>query len=112
MGYVTVNELSSAGCTGTYEQYEVFIDDCTDIGENQLDRQFSMYPNPATDNVNIRSESKLQTVSVYNLSGEMVMEIVVEDFGYKLKTSALKPGIYLLRLKAENGTVSKRLVIE
>ena len=111
-GTVAVTEESVAGCTGASETFEVFIDDCTAIGENGLDQQLSVYPNPATDKVNIESKSKLISITIFTLSGEMMNEIDVGDFNYKLNTSEFKPGIYLLRLKTDKGSVSKRLVIE
>jgi len=111
-GTVTVTEESGAGCTGASETFEVFIDDCTAIGENGLEQQLSVYPNPATDKVNIESKSKLISITIFTLSGEMMNEITVNDFNYKLNTSEFKSGIYLLRLKTDKGSVSKRLVIE
>jgi hypothetical protein len=87
--------------------------------ENDLNNAISVYPNPASDNLNLKwnaSGTKYFDIHLYNSIGEEVMRSekmktnsVTEN---KIDISSLPNGIYLLVI--ENGTdrVTKKIVVE
>ena len=81
------------------------------INENET-INVAMYPNPTRDVVTILANDPLLTVSIYNILGQ---QIVKKDLNrtsqYTLHTSDLTSGVYVVRIKTENGMASKRLII-
>jgi hypothetical protein len=110
-GSLSVTEETSNGCVGSSEEFDVLIDECTGIDEN-LANAIQVHPNPAKDFVNIQTGVELLSVSVYTLTGELVVNEISSGFSYKLNTSGLVAGLYLLKINTQNGMVSKRLIIE
>ena len=65
------------------------------------DSSFDFYPNPVKNKLNITSKSDLRNISVYNLSGQLVMNSKFPS--KKLDTSSLSAGIYMVKVELENG---------
>jgi len=111
-GTVLVNEETIDGCSGDSEEFIVLIDDCTGIGENDLTNQVSIHPNPAKEFVTISSKNEISSVAVYSMTGGLVENINVQKRELHLHTSNYKGGIYFIRIISENGTDTKRLIIQ
>ncbi|MEH6406133.1 MAG: malectin domain-containing carbohydrate-binding protein, partial [Leeuwenhoekiella sp.] len=79
----------------------------------------SMYPNPASKQVNIHlsnSSSKLKKVNLYDLNGSLIRSYnaksIQADDGYQFRVDYLQEGVYIVNLIFENGYFKhKRLVI-
>ncbi len=89
----------------------------TEVPEN-----FSLhqnYPNPFNPTTNIKFEipqSDFINLSVYDLNGRLVEEIVNENFSagtYEVKFSAknLSSGIYFYRLKSSNSVLTNKMIL-
>lgn len=111
-GTILVNEETADGCAGDSEEFLVLIDDCTSIGENDLNNQVSLHPNPAKDYVTISCENEIQSVSVYSMTGELVENIKVQNREHSLVTTHYKGGIYFVRINSEKGSLTKRLIVQ
>lgn len=61
----------------------------------------SVYPNPASDIVHIRSAKAIDSATVYNTSGQAVLETRSAD---EVDVSMLAAGMYMLRLTDVDGT--------
>lgn len=68
----------------------------------------SVYPNPTTDFVNIKSEKKVKIITVYSLDGRKLNE--TRDS--KIDISAYPSGTYLLDIVLEGGLQFKHKVIK
>jgi len=78
-------------------------------GENVI----SLYPNPATDLVNVTSTQKMNRLTVINYVGQVVYnEDVHGSTRVELNTGSFKTGVYLVKIETENGVVNKRVVIK
>jgi uncharacterized repeat protein (TIGR02543 family) len=72
---------------------------------NRLD--FKIYPNPAASTLNIEASFTIDTISIFNLLGQ----IVLESNSRSTDISNLKSGMYLIKVKSERGSVAtKRFV--
>jgi len=80
--------------------------------ENQPDRAFQIYPNPASDIVNISSNFIIKYLSVYNHSGHMVCAETINNRACQYNVSRFSPGLYFFRIETTEGVKSKRIVIE
>ena len=86
----------------------------TGVIEHSLSDNISLYPNPSTGDVFISSSVNSMDVKVYNAIGEAVVtkKINVPSSGEaKINLSNNPDGIYLFQMKTEEGTVTKRVVI-
>ena len=81
------------------------------INEQRVDL-ISVYPNPATDLINIKSSSLIGSIIIYNQTGQIVATEKANDKHSQLNLSQYNPGIYLLRIETEKGVVSKRIIVE
>lgn len=77
----------------------------TGIDNPKAESSFSIYPNPATNWLNVESKSNQQVeVSVYNTIGQVVFQsknIVAE--GSKINTGSWSKGIYVIKFKTVEG---------
>ncbi len=101
---------------GTYD-LEITIDDINYVGQasatfliqlisaintNHLSNGISIYPMPADQVMNIRSDTgKIAQIEIYNLSGQIILN---EPFNKQIDTGQIRPGHYIIRLIAPSGT--------
>jgi len=71
--------------------------------------QIAVYPNPATDILNIRYKGKLSGISVYDLSGKRT---VINTDGDAADVSSLQAGVYMLVVETDNGKFSEKIIIK
>lgn len=95
------------------------ITDVVGIDENEALAAFTMFPNPANDNVNINftpSEAGYTTIEVVNTLGQVMMTKdlgnIGNEFTYNLNVSNFENGLYLVNIKVGNEIVSKRLSVQ
>jgi hypothetical protein len=70
---------------------------------------FKIYPNPATDILNIESENELKSVEIYSIQGQKVLSSVSKE----VTISNLASGIYLVQFTdTENITATQKLIIK
>lgn len=72
---------------------------------------FKVYPNPASDYINIESKSvKVSSVDMYNVLGAKVLSSeLTED---RVNVSSLVKGVYFMKINAEDGSLTKKVVID
>lgn len=77
---------------------------------NDLNRdEIIVYPNPAREMINIKTDSDIENLQLYNSLGQLVI-----DQNTKTKTidiSQLQNGVYILKIKSENRTVTERILV-
>jgi len=66
-----------------------------------------IYPNPATEVINISSANEIQNVSIFNYVGQKVFS----GNGNQINSSNLEAGIYLIRIETINGTETQKITI-
>lgn len=67
---------------------------------------FSLYPNPARNQVMITNKTGLQMkrLTVYNILGQVIYEAQAENaYGHRINTTNCTPGVYLLKIETESG---------
>lgn len=109
-GSVFVTETAASTCIGYSDYYEVTIDDCPGIDESISDNGLSLYPNPATSNIELVFSDKAgqaYTIIVYNNAGQAITEMSGVTFGEKqnvnIDVSSYRSGIYIINLVTESG---------
>lgn len=67
-----------------------------------------IYPNPATDFVNIQSKFQINLIEIYSLSGQKILSAISD----KLNISHLNKGIYLVKIHFPNGKTETQKLIK
>jgi hypothetical protein len=68
------------------------------------------YPNPVQDNYNIQSAELINNVNIYNMLGQNVFNVLVNDMNATLDLSRLEAGLYIANIATEKGNKVIRLV--
>jgi len=105
----------------------VFVDNnCNDGGvvDNPvdgpaLDFDFSVYPNPATEFIDIKlsGSDQLTGFYIYDITGKLILQKRVENESLnvssttRIDVSSLRPGIYLIKLADIQRELYKRLIV-
>ena len=90
----------------------------TGIRETTLNSDFSLYPNPATDKLNVvLSNKKAENVSVkiFNNLGQLVKTATLgnaTDINNQIELAGLSSGIYIVKTTVGNASSSKKLIKE
>ena len=80
--------------------------------EDILFNSTQIFPNPATDVVNIKSDFTIESVTVYNYAGQAVVSEAVNNKIYQVNTSEYQAGIYFFQIDTKEGRISKRVIIK
>ena len=104
---------SPVNATGTH----AFIIDNLTVSEllaaTQFDDSaFSLFPNPATNVINIESKNYAITkVSLTDLNGRIVKQSVVDNLSnFKINISDLSSGVYMMNITSKEGSVIKKVI--
>ncbi|MGY5354930.1 T9SS type A sorting domain-containing protein [Wenyingzhuangia sp. IMCC45467] len=86
----------------------IFDNNETLSSENIEDADFSLYPNPVSDVLNITGNSTITAIEVYNITGQKVLTSASKN---QINVSQLSLGVYVLKLQNENNQVlSKKFI--
>ncbi len=87
------------------------VDPATLGTEEFVANDFLIYPNPASEFINIKSLEGAN-IEIYNIVGKMVKSEVSQSNDHAMNVSNLNSGIYLLKLTSEDKSATKKLIIE
>jgi PKD repeat protein len=82
------------------------------IKDNELSFNTQIYPNPASNVVNVKSDLQISNVKVYNNTGQIVSNKQVNSKFFQLNTSQYETGIYFFQIETNEGVISKRIIIQ
>ena len=73
-----------------------------DIGDHDQ-ASFRIYPNPAVNHVTFEAESRIQRVSIFDITGKQVLSVPADNLKAEVDVHMLQSGIYLVRIDTEKG---------
>ena len=80
------------------------------ISENINDKMVNIYPNPATNQITIDSNEKIETIAIMDAMGKTVKTIISTN--NTIDVSNLTKGIYFLQIQTDKGLASKKFIKE
>jgi hypothetical protein len=86
----------------TYYWDDVYFVDPTGIYNREV-KTISVFPNPATDVLNIANAQDLETISIYSVTGQLVF--TSQEQPEKISLENYQSGMYLIRGKSIDGSV-------
>jgi hypothetical protein len=85
------------------------------VNENTFDKNISLYPNPNNGSffINTNSTENPTEIIIYDIQGRQVYNKTYAPFSknIKINLNAKTPGIYIVKIKSENETLLKKIVI-
>lgn len=103
-----IGVLGAFGYTSVYSKDPLVAYIGTEEVENEV--TFSVYPNPATDQVTITTD-KADNIIIYNTLGVKVLETVTPATTETIDISALSQGVYFVEVRKGSATRTQKLVI-
>lgn len=82
----------------------------TSINENEV--HFSLYPNPASGKVTIRSANYMDKLELLDTKGSIIRQIQNAGKDYILNVEGIPSGIYLVKVISENGVNTLKLSVK
>ena len=113
-------DSSAAGMMGINAQSEFFTittagsnnefagNEVLSVGDNVI-TELSLYPNPATDKVNVVSNNPIDTIEVYDVLGKQVKLLKNTN---EINVSDLKSGIYLFKIYIGDLVSTRKIVVK
>ncbi len=83
--------------------------------QEQQTSKVDIYPNPAKDNITIRSSIAIKTIDVYSILGKKVKQYQFDSniTEQSLDLSSLQSGMYMIRFETNNGSIlTKKLALK
>ncbi|NCT19280.1 MAG: T9SS type A sorting domain-containing protein, partial [Flavobacteriia bacterium] len=71
---------------------------------------FSVYPNPVTDILNIKTRDAVNKISVYNVLGKLVYTATPNALSPTVNMSAMKTGVYFVEVTIGNTTKTVKVI--
>jgi len=103
---VYLNELAAPVVNRQY------LDANTAVNEVHANSSLRIYPNPfKSGNLNIKTDEKINKVGFYLLTGTKIYEKEIVGTEVSFTMPQLNVGIYLVKVKMENGKVLPTLLI-
>lgn len=91
--------------TGTY--------DCNSGIESVAEQmELNVYPNPATDVLNISCNEKIKSISLTNILGQQLYYQKINQSNAQINTSKLTNGNYILKIETSDNVLIKNIVID
>ena len=79
--------------------------------ETGVQNVFKMTPNPADERVTISSNSPISDIVLYDISGHTVLKKSNCGDSVTLNVSTLRKGVYFVRIRTEDGSTVRKLVV-
>ena len=103
----TVTAINEAGESEHSE--EVCATTLKEEGIAENEAAFNIYPNPVVDRLVIETEATIEAVTIYTLTGVMIYSEV--DFNNNtIDVTDFAGGVYVMKVRTENGEVVKRFI--
>jgi len=82
-------------------------------GLNETNQEkLSIYKIPASNLISLKANCTIQQVTILNLNGQQLMQSILNSNQGNLNVTGLKTGIYLFRIKTNEGLIVRKVEIE
>ena len=102
--------FSSDGTSTVYIDNVYFHKTVTAAADTFATNSFTMYPNPATQVLNLSSAGSIETVTVHNLLGQEVMKVTPNANATTVNVSQLQNGIYVINAVIEGKVATQKFI--
>jgi len=79
--------------------------------EDEIREKTKVFPNPASNQVNIQSPVHIEEISLMDITGKMVYEALPNSMNTAIRLDQLPAGVYILRWLASGNTFVERIQV-
>jgi hypothetical protein len=89
----------------------LYLDEIIILGTDDFSAEnFSVYPNPVQDVLNINTTSMVDTINVYDVLGKLVLELQPDAVSPSIDMSTLASGAYLVKVTIDNASKTIKII--
>ena len=111
--YMTLDTDGSISCASGAQTEIIFEVSIQTIGTSQFnDNNFSFYPNPANNRLNLQTTGQVEEVKVFNMLGQQVMKETPKTVSPSLNVEALQVGTYIMNVTIDGTSANFRFIKE
>lgn len=106
--FIAIHHYSNDKFILCLDNFVVFADLQNTISEQENSEPLiTVYPNPASDLLSLQSDSPIQSIRIFDISGRAQTELVTVNysFNHQFSIADLVPGTYFLEVWTESGRV-------
>ncbi|PQV45485.1 putative secreted protein (Por secretion system target) [Jejuia pallidilutea] len=89
---------------GAYEYNSTLGIDDISLNTNSV----KLYPNPVSDRLFIKSKEKVESISIYNIKGQLVKQAIETSNG--IDVSVLPSGLYIIQINTSNNSINQKFL--
>ena len=78
---------------------------------NDAFKTLSIYPNPATEKINIQSQTDISRVMIINCVGQIIYDEISNCRLMTINTESFKQGLYIIRVETSEGISTEKVTI-
>lgn len=95
-------------CGGT------LCDSCNTVSIKGIDRanELKIFPNPVANELTISSTNAIQSIKIYNVLGEKLINKNLNQFSTTIDCSELSPNIYFIQVKLNDSIITKKIIVK
>ena len=71
-----------------------------------------IYPNPATNFINISNNETIYSISISDIKGSLIFSKSYEQNNTLINVSNFDKGIYFLEIETNDGVINKKLILQ
>jgi hypothetical protein len=88
------------------------VEDTTASLEDLSRFNFSVYPNPVANKLQVNASEKISKIEIYNIIGQKVIDKKINETNNRIDVSQLNKGIYILKTFIGDSVGTKRFIKE
>jgi len=110
-GYNTIRFANATAWLPDFDKIQLDLNKYSVVSNlrSLADKNVKIRPNPCTDFLEIESESPVKQVSIFSLTGSLLLTSGCEP---RIDVSSLKAGLYIVKTTTENGTELDKILKE
>ncbi len=105
---VIITVTDAAGNTST-ESITVFVTVVSSVENDALKNGIKLFPNPVQNTLNFKSEQQLQSIRIYNVSGQLILTTA---FNNKINCTTFEKGWYMIEFQNSEGQLYQTTFIK
>jgi hypothetical protein len=106
--FVTTGVISNINMLIKYSGPGARLENETELS---MKSDITVYPNPATSNFNLNGVLENTSVTIYDMSGRMVLRTNYQP-GVSIDVTGWKKGLYLLNIETAEGMMSRKVLVD
>jgi hypothetical protein len=82
--------------------------------KNDISKTVKVYPNPATDLINISTaDNRLLSVQLMDVNGKVISSVIDNGNNHiTISPAGLDKGIYLITIQTEKGNITQKVMVQ